>query len=613
MSNYVIKRSDPANGSFLVQSDQIDGTTRPWSAGLYVNPVSGLTALSSNSSLVLAGRGITDYGELVQNDLVYLMEHFAYKSRPLTPVQGQIWYKNANYTDPSFPSDPTVAGLFVYSGTAWTPVLAANIFGNVDLGGALITSLGNAVSGTDALNRNTADGRYLQLAGGTLTGGVAFTAGATTFTGGTVVYNAGVAVSVTDTPSSALHVANKSYVDARDAVVTGLVNAEAITRGNADTVLTGDIATINSQLPNFIVTTGDTMTGNLAFSSTGSITFVGGGSSSINLGLVRIQQLGAPSLNNDATTKLYVDTAILTAIAGLPPSAVSDGVVYGGVFTSSTGVLTLQRTLGLPDVTVTGTMAPFNHGHTTGAITYDLASPLYSRSVLIISEVATGGYPVIPTSNAIRSLDQTLIGLTQRIERQIVIGDGTTTSFNLSAFMGYQVSENRLSISMDGVKQYCCERGMSRITFTDTPISPKSVIGIPNGVYAFNITVDGTLYSSVTIVVGASYTYLQMVASLTSAFTTLTIPATVNLDQRYDTMDLIIQSNTSGNGSNVTISYGVGTYFQSMPTSSAPVNTSITTDLAYKETGVSSITSTNVVFFTAPPVGSVLEFLLLPL
>ena len=86
MSNYVIKRSDPANGSFIVQSDQVDGTSRPWNAALYVNPVSSLTALTSNSSLVLAGRGITDYGELVLNNLIYLMEHFAYKSRPLTPT-----------------------------------------------------------------------------------------------------------------------------------------------------------------------------------------------------------------------------------------------------------------------------------------------------------------------------------------------------------------------------------------------------------------------------------------------------------------------------------------------------------------------------------------------
>jgi len=135
MANYIIKHTDPANGSFLVQDDQVDGTQRPWDASLYVNPFSAQTALASNSSLVITGRGNTDYGELVQNNLIWLMEHFAYATRPLTPAQGQIWYKNVNFVDVSFPTDPTLAGLYVWDGSAWGPILSA-VGGIVNMAGA---------------------------------------------------------------------------------------------------------------------------------------------------------------------------------------------------------------------------------------------------------------------------------------------------------------------------------------------------------------------------------------------------------------------------------------------------------------------------------------------
>jgi len=58
--------------------------------------------------------------------------------------------------------------------TALTLSIAANgettITANIPLAGYKITGLGNATADTDALNRVTADARYLLLAGGTMTG-----------------------------------------------------------------------------------------------------------------------------------------------------------------------------------------------------------------------------------------------------------------------------------------------------------------------------------------------------------------------------------------------------------------------------------------------------------
>lgn len=609
---YTIQYSDPANGSFQVPSDSINGTTYPWNAGLYTNPVSGLSAVTSNTSLVLAGRGITDYGELVQNNLVYLMEHFAYQTRPLTPVQGQIWYKNASYADPSFPSDPTTEGLYIYDGVNWSPILMA-VGGNIDMGGAKIVNLGNATTDSDALNRQTGDARYLRLSGGTVTGGVTFTSGASSMTGGTMTYGAGVAVSVTDAPTTSLHVANKDYVDAREAHVTGLLTTETNTRIAADNVLANDISTINGQLPNFVQVTGDTMSGSLTLDLNAGFTLVGGGSGAAFFGLRRLQQLGTPIANEDATTKLYVDTAITAAIGALPPASVNDGVVYQGNFNPSTGVLTLNRTLGLPDVVITGTMAPFNHGHSAGAVTYNLASPLYSQSLLITATSGVAGYPTIPTSNAFRVLDQRVSGLTRHVKRRIMTGDGTTTSFDMGTYMEYDVGGGRLMTHIDGVKLYCSERGQSIITFTNTPINAGSAIGIAAGSYQFTITVDGVGPTTVTINPTTGFTYLQLANALVSAFTTLTIPVNVRFDSYYDRLDLIIESNTVGNGSSVTVSYTVGSLFEVMPDSSAPVNSSVTVDLGYEEVGLPGDTSTTVLFNAAPALGATIEFSLLPI
>lgn len=610
MSNYVIKRSDPANGSFIVQSDQIDGTTRPWNAALYTNPVSALTALSSNSSLVIAGRGITDYGELVQNNLQYLMENFAYKTRPLTPSQGQIWYKNADFTDPSFPSDPTTAGLFVWNGTAWSPILAANIIGNVELGGARITGLGDAINPQDALNRQSGDARYLQLAGGTTTGAVTFSAGAVTVSGGSFAITGATTGSISATPTIGAHITNKTYVDGQITIVTGLVSTETANRTSADAVLQGEIDVINTSLSGFIQDTGDTMTGTLSFDPNASIFAVGGGTGTFSFGLKKLQQVGDPTTNQDATTKFYVDSAITTAIASLPPSATSDGVVYDGNLNGVTGVLTLNRTLGLPDVTITGNFAPFSHVHAASQVLYDLSTP-YGQSVIAGEFSGSPGYPQVPLNNAVRVLDQQVSGLLRPIKRKLFVGDGTTATFTLSSLMEYSVEDNKMSIFMDGVKQYANERGNSTIVFTDTPIGLDTSTGI-TGTFTFDITVDGGAPTTISITAVNPYSYLDLFNDLDAALATALVPVQINLDQYFDKIAIMFWSNTTGAGSAVTVSYSVGELFPTITTSATPINTSVASDLAYFEVGNAGDPSTSFTFNTAPPLGAVLEVLLAP-
>lgn len=92
--DYVINFSDPAKPPFIVKPYTVDGPMVP--------PVA-----AAHTSLILVGKGKAEYGELVQEGLVHLLEHFANDVAPPFPVEGQIWYKN------------TTSELFIYDGTLW--------------------------------------------------------------------------------------------------------------------------------------------------------------------------------------------------------------------------------------------------------------------------------------------------------------------------------------------------------------------------------------------------------------------------------------------------------------------------------------------------------------
>lgn len=607
MSAYTIKHTDPARGSFAVSSDQIDGTMRPWDAALYTNPVSSLTAVSSNSSLVFAGLGITNYGELIQNNFLYLMEHFSYRSRPLTPSQGQIWYKNADYTDPAYPSDPVSAGLYVYNGMEWTPIFAANTAGNISLGDALITNLGDAVSATDALNLRTADARYLALSGGTVTGSTTFTAGTLGVTGGNVVFGSGVNVTLTSTPTSALHVANKTYVDASIATVTGLVSNEETARINADGLLAGSISSLNTAINQRLPTTGGTITGTLTLDQDASLLVVSGGTGTITAGFRRIEQIDDPVNPSDAASKSYVDSSISAAIGSVPGSG--DGVVSGGSIHPVTGLVTLTRTQGLSDIVIPG-FAPATHSHTSTSVSFDM-TPIYSQSYLTVSEIASPGYPNIPVYNALKTLDTVAAGLSRPVRRLVVPGDGSTTLFNLGTRFRYVVNRNRLQVFKNGVKQYASERGESAIAFTNASINPGSPIGVLAGTYSFNITVNGTGPTTVNITVTTTTTYLNLASLLTSAFSSLAIPATVSFDQFSNRLYMLITSTTCGVGSGVTVSFNPGELFAVIPAANAPENKTITVGYAYEEVGSPGSESTSIQFTTAPSTSDIVEILIM--
>jgi len=69
--------------------------------------------LDTSTSLGLLGRNYTGYGEVQNENFVFLLENFANEDPPSRPLTGQAWYNT------------TIGSLNVYNGTTWAPVGSA--------------------------------------------------------------------------------------------------------------------------------------------------------------------------------------------------------------------------------------------------------------------------------------------------------------------------------------------------------------------------------------------------------------------------------------------------------------------------------------------------------
>lgn len=103
------------------------------------------TADTSKTSLTLVGRNYSNYGQIMTDNLVKLVENFAYNISPSNPLAGQLWWDTASaklnvYTGTAFkvissvvsqssaPSTPVIGDLwldttntqvYIYAGTGW--------------------------------------------------------------------------------------------------------------------------------------------------------------------------------------------------------------------------------------------------------------------------------------------------------------------------------------------------------------------------------------------------------------------------------------------------------------------------------------------------------------
>lgn len=600
MTDAVFDFTDSTKTPFVVKPYTTNGTLTPANT-IPLQPL----AVQANTSLVFIGKGVTEYGELVQQNLLYLLEHFANDTPPAYPIEGQAWFNN------------TTDVMSVYYGGVWHPVVQYdNVTQDIDMAGFAISSLADATLPTDALNLQTGDARYVNASGDTVTGTLTLSGGSTFI----ISPNA---------PTLPNHLANKDYVDgAVSSVGAGIFVAKAgdtmtgfltlfddptiplhaATKQYVDDSIiasTGSIGTL------FVAKTGDTMTGTLTIStgdlvvSTGSVTTpnlvltTGGvidvqGTTDISMGLNRVKNVADPTTSQDAATKFYVDDTL------------SAGSIVSGYLDGFTSQIILERPPGYGDVTVTGAVAPLVHTHSSPTINH-VVPPSSINSYIRSQLFGVGSYPANQLYDILNALDEALYALNPLyLHREVLVQTvpGTTT-FTLGKT--FTVGSNRLAVHINGQKQYADQYAIATV-----PISPQVTLDadttlLPSTSYSFDIVVDGVAYVGVTITTGvATTTYADLLSLIAAELSLLTAPVTLTfIDSAYTFI-----SHTSGTGSEVTITDV--TLFAAVAGAGAPINNSITVDYSYFEVGNTLSTSNSFTFHVAPAVGAVVEVIILP-
>lgn len=438
-TDYILKFTDPDKAPFTVRAFTSNGPASPVSE-LPLHPL----AVSAETSLVLIGKGVPDYGgDLIQGNILHLTENFANATAPVYPIEGQLWFNN------------TTDQLWVYDGAAWKKlVVSAGLDTALDLNAQRISNLADPSAPQDAITKAYGDTTYVNAGGDTVTG----------------------FLSISLTPTSALHAANKQYVDDE-------ISAVVISGSGGATAYT------DAQVATRVAKAGDTMTGDLNISAAnlnvlngnvvitnGSILFLGT-SSGIDLGNARISSVADPVNPSDVSTKAYVDDAL-------------DESISGGNHDQTTGTLTLSKYNG-GTIIVSGQIAPLLHSHSTidlihgvtGSVANDAETLAYfTRHVDPIPEQ-------LGFVQAFALVDVLASSFSARNDRVVMVGNSTTT---LTLPFKYPVEMNKLQVYKNGIKQYKNDRATASINLSSTS-NLSTDTGLTAQLYKLNATIDGVL------------------------------------------------------------------------------------------------------------------------
>jgi hypothetical protein len=210
--SYTLNFTDTSK-TITVPAMTINGPIAAGSTDVYPN-TSG-----SSTSIGLVGRGEQNYGRIILNNLLQMLEHFSSPTAPTNPVAGQLWHNSSTNA------------LSLYTGTDWIDVIGTTQFvsksGDVMEGNLTFPSthtlLLNYVPSaqTHAINKLYGDTTYVSKSGAQMSGDLEFPTG--------------TKPTVADLPSVGIDVANKQYVDLAVAGVSLTSNrVEKINSGSAN-------------------------------------------------------------------------------------------------------------------------------------------------------------------------------------------------------------------------------------------------------------------------------------------------------------------------------------------------------------------------------------------
>lgn len=177
---YKVNFTDPRKEGFIIEPYQTNGAIGPVSSVLHNS------AAHADTSLLLYGRDVPNYGERVAENFVQLLENFAGPAEPQRPIEGQLWFDTGTiYTVSAWSSANTLVFLgdhvatfnaFAASNTvlrlSFNPTNAAvdNSMQQVDL---KATSAAASGAGFTQVKFVAADGQPIALPGTVIGGFVA--------------------------------------------------------------------------------------------------------------------------------------------------------------------------------------------------------------------------------------------------------------------------------------------------------------------------------------------------------------------------------------------------------------------------------------------------------
>lgn len=519
--NYTINFTDPTKAAFVIPAFRTDGPTGP------ATPVLDVDATAAHTSLLLYGKGHPNYGERTDQNLVNMIEHFANKTRPVFPIEGQIWFKNSSFTDPTNPIDPLNAGLYVFSPLNFT-ILSAD--------GATHFVLAPS---TLALGQNILDIANYFSTGNT------FVVFGTSSNNGTynvvaaIPVGANIQITVASVPAfqgvggnaqaSKWNTIQLSGAPVGDLDMGGfkIINLGAPTNPNDAT----NKAYVDTQDALHVLKAGDTITGLIVFSVTAGIQFTGTGQ--IDMGTNKIINLGNPTLNQDAATKSYTDSQ--DALHVLKTGDTMSGPLdMGGNKITSLGNATVG-TDALNRQTGDGRYLQLTGGTLTGTLNFvgaigtainvglnqikNMADPTIAQDAATkayVDLVAGGGSDTYVSSFTYSGglASTSTLNLTQT-------GPNAGVPFIINMAHDHSTDDSEFVVPSDSdldlYYRLFGASGYQRVTFTAPPITNAGLPYGSNATRTATITIDGIAFPiSVTVVAFGTYTFSDLTNDINS-------------------------------------------------------------------------------------------------